>query len=275
MQSLEPILLRVVQLSLLAPSSRGSAEVAPLRDMLAATFARLFPGQARGPFDDLLAPIEPEHTSPAALLIRLLEQLAARPAGPPDEGALNSVSDALDMALALVAAHSTSSVAHLAVRLSNAAVFDYLAALTVEPRPGEPPVVIVGAVPPSLGRFAVKLPGRQLQLRKTTVAYGRSGIYPSLDIALPSACVDGGLQLNRTAWLQREHADARLELFTHELRPCGRISTMRATLPYTVEGARLGVALEAGFAVLTTHILDAAERELGRIVKVVGYELDR
>lgn len=273
MQSLVSILLRVVQLTQFAHSDEAGIVAAPLRDALAATLARLFPHQARSTFDELIAQVEP--ASPAALVEGLLEALEARL----DDAPVNEarVATTIDTALTVALAARSPSVTQLAVELADPAIFTYLPVLTVESGLGQPLVVIVGAVPPSLGKLTISLPGRQRQLRRTTLTYLHGVDQPLLNLSFPSATVDSRVEYNRANWRQREHPDARLDLFTHELRPCGQVYTSRLALPFAIEGARVSITLPAAAAaaLVTTQILDASGRELARIGKVVAHDMDQ
>jgi hypothetical protein len=266
------VLLGLLRLSAPSTDAGGMVALAPLGDMLAAALV----GAAGERSGELLDALASASASVGGLPTaeeqpyRVLEY-----AGRDDLSAalhaeaLAASARTIDEALLIALVAGARPMVQAQVSLGNLAIFDYIVTLAVEPRPGEPLVVLVGSVPESLGRLRVAIPGRQLQLRKIDLSYTREGPYPHLDVWLPSVCGERELQISRTGWVQPENAD--LELYNHNLAYFGRIHTTRAALPYCVEGARITLTIPAATSAspLVTHILDGAGRELAHIVKVV------
>jgi hypothetical protein len=268
------VLLSLLRLSTPPYAARGGVTPAPLRDMLAAALPEIAGEQGQNLLNAILSHGDVNSSSPnteTMSIYRMLEQIerGMHDCLPSDQ-TLSKTSQTIDEAVAIALNSRVRSITHTSVFIDNLAVFDYLSTIVIEPQPGDPIVVLVGKVPNSLGRLLVTVPGRQLQLRKTQFDYISGSAYPHLNVYLPSVYGETELQINRTGWVQ--HEDAHLDLYNHDMRSFGQISTSRATPPFYVEGARISVAISeaANATLLVTHILDGGGRELAQVVKVVS-----
>lgn len=273
MNRMESVLLSILCLACRCERAGGMVSYAPPSDLLATALGSLGLELPLGIVDE--SNIAQRNAPFSAAALASAASLLAWATEPVDhspalEKRLDQVGDDLDTLWALLLASESHVLQRATVQIQRLTVFDYLTTLALEPQPGEPAVVLVGHVPPGLDQLTVKIPGRQRQLRNVTLVYTGGRLYPRLDISLPSRDVASGLHINRKGWMQYLGEDARLELYSHNLRPLGQVVTECTPLPYELVWNRLRVCIpcETGARLLTTRVTDSAGHDLARIVKV-------
>jgi hypothetical protein len=266
MSGLLTTLIDIVRLAAVCNEDQSALKVAPARAILADICAPyLSPAQIEQLADALVACAEGRSDT-----LPSLDAIEPALVGAEIEDRLSRASLALNELLALHYALRTGAgkLAHL--KITGTYLFDYLQECYIDPAPGQPSVVLIGAWLPPQGEVTVELNPRDRLLGGVAISYRRHSYYPYLTLWLESSSVQEQWTGDRANYMHQAGSQYDLTL-SHRGKILGTLRTCFLNLPYTIEAPRLGITVSdtAEINLLETSILDTKTNKLATYLRVV------
>jgi hypothetical protein len=195
-------------------------------------------------------------------------------AGHADQAAARSaLNRMLEEMLRLRSIADSQLVGHIDLQITSVKLFDYVPRLAIEPVPGAPATVIIGALPQAISQPDITVSSRHDSYieRRTEIVYGGRLPYPRLNLNIRSRRGRLDVKNKRLDWIQRPFPEYDLDICTFQERRIGSIQTRPRELPYTVEGQRLSITIpqQADTSLLETSILDEKQTPLIRCFRLI------
>jgi hypothetical protein len=263
------LLLHLQKLALSSPADQSAlATVAP-EALIADALAGLLAERELQQLQDMLARISTGTVSAAeawSLANDLARAIKAKSTHADQIAARSALNRMLEDMFMLRFIAGSQLVGHIDLRIKSVKLFDYIPRLAIDPAPGTPATVIIGALSQTISQPDITVSSKNDSYieRRTEIVYGGRSPYPRLNLNTRSRRGALDVKNERFDWIQRPFPEYDLEICTFQERRVGSIQTRPCELPYTVEGQKLSITIpkQADTSILETTILDEKRNPL-------------